>query len=380
LLCGAAAITYFGAAIPTAKISPSHIEIRKDPHVNLPVTVLRKIKGRIARMSGRSPPPPAAIPLHHPMQFDPATLPWIDRPHADVDAYVASLGSRPASYDLREQLVQWQRDGFAIFPQLIPREMIDAYRADVDELVRNRARYNTRVLLEDVGITRIRKTTEDQLEHPHARIMDFHNQSVIAKKMVLHPTIVDFLRHLFRDDVVAMQTLTFWRGSEQWTHQDAAYVVSQIPSHLAATWIALEDVHPDAGPLEYFPGSHRLPNFDFGNGMFLTPKSTRTDLDFRDYLEAECAKAGIGMQTFCPRKGDVLFWHATLAHRGGKVNDRARTRLSLVTHYSSRSGYPRDRRAIYQPPRVHAYNGAYVYGDPMNPRQEDCFERGKAFA
>lgn len=346
--------------------------------MNFPGSVLRRIKGRLARMSGKVPPPPAAVPAGHPMAFDPATLPWLDRDDADIDAYVEALGASAPAYDLRARLIEWRRNGYVIFPQLIPHDMIDAYRADIDELVADRAKYRTRVLLEGIGIKPISETTAEQLAHPHARIMDFHNQSSMAKEILLHPTIVDFLQHVFRQQVVAMQTLTFWRGSEQWTHQDAAYVVSQIPSHLAATWIALEDVHPDAGPLEYFPGSHKLPKFDFGNGMFLTPESTRNDLDFRDFLEAECARANICMESFAPRKGDVLFWHATLAHRGGKVKDRTRTRLSLVTHYSSRAAYPNDRRAIHEAPRVFERNGGLVYGDPLNPAQEDCFARGTA--
>ena len=62
-----------------------------------------------------------------------------------------------------------------------------------------------------------------------------------------------------------MQSLTFIYGSEQRLHQDFLYVVAKIPSHLAAAWIALEDVHPEAGPLFYFP-VNRLPKFDFGTG------------------------------------------------------------------------------------------------------------------
>ncbi|MFO1316091.1 MAG: phytanoyl-CoA dioxygenase family protein [Burkholderiales bacterium] len=344
--------------------------------MSLPGVVLRKIKGRLARVGGRTPPPPAAVPAGHPMAFDPATLPWLDRERADIAGYVAALdpAQRPR-FDLAEKLEHWRRFGYVVFPKLIPEALIDAYRADLADLVAQRAHHRSRVLIEGVGIKAIRDATDEELRHPHARIMDFHNQSVAAKRIILHPDIVAFLGHVFRDRVVAMQTLTFWRGSEQWTHQDFAYVVSRIPSHLAATWVALEDVHPDAGPLEYFPGSHRLPVFDFGNGMFLTPESTMTDIDFRDFLEGEAAKAGLALQCFAPRKGDVLFWHAALAHRGGTVKDSGLTRLSLVTHYSSATGYPTDRRAPGSKPRILEYNGGWVYADPTLRGDEDRFSR-----
>ena len=292
---------------------------------------------------------------------DAGTVPWIDRAEADIDAYMTGL--RPY-YNLREKLDHWRRYGYVVFEKLIPEAWIDAYRADVDDLIASHAQFGTKVL-SNLGIKSIRDMTIDQVTGPYTRIMNFHNQSVAGKKIMLHPTIVDFTEHLFRDRVVAMQSLTFLRGSEQKTHRDIAYVVAQIPSYLCATWIALEDVHQDAGPLEYFPGSHRLPSFDFGNGMFLTPESSKGEPEFVAYLESECAKAGIKMQTFMPAKGDVLFWHAALAHRGGKVNNRDRTRLSLVTHYSSVSAYPRDRRAHHVTSHACSeYGRGLVYGNP----------------
>lgn len=317
---------------------------------------------------------PEATPVP---EFDAGTMPWIDRPDADIDGYVNGLNPlrRPA-YDLREKLDHWHRYGYVVFERLIPEEWIDAYRADVDQLISNRQQFGTLVLMKHIGIKSISEITIEQLNGQGARIMDFHNQSIAGKKIMLHPTIVGFVEHLFRDRAVAMQSLTFLYGSEQKSHQDYAYVVAQIPSHLCATWIALEDVHPDAGPLEYFPGSHRLPKFDFGNGMFLTPESSKREPEFAAYIESECANAGIQMQTFAPKKGDVLFWHSALAHRGGMVKNRDLTRLSLVTHYSSIGAYPRDRRAPHDAPNVFEFGGGLVYANPLMPEQEDCFKRG----
>lgn len=306
------------------------------------------------------------------LRFDPGTLPWIDRPDADVDAYMATLGDRaPRGYDLRGQLAHWREHGYVIFRDLIPGSWVDAFAADMDRLVAERARMPTRVMAEGMGIRPISDFTLDEIEGPHVRVIDFHNQSVAAKTIILHPTIVEFIGHLFRDTVVAMQTLTYWRSSEQHSHQDFAYVVANIPSHLCATWVALEDVDAGAGPLEYFPGSHRLPMFDFGNGMFATTESTRNEIEFRDFLEHECAARGIEPVSFTPRKGDVLFWHAALVHRGGQVRDRALTRKSLVSHYSTATAYPWHRRAMGRRPRVCMYGRGLVYADPHLADAED---------
>jgi phytanoyl-CoA hydroxylase len=181
---------------------------------------------------------------------------------------------------------------------------------------------------------------------------------------------------VFAEPVVAMQTLTFYRGSQQEEHQDYAYVVSGNPAHLAASWIALEDVHPDAGPLAYFPGSHRIPKFDFGNGLFMTPESPRREVDFLAHIRSQCARLGLEQKTFLARKGDVFVWHGALVHRGSPVSDAARTRLSLATHYSSASAYPRDRRNIEIAPDRYHLNGAVVYGDPLRPRTENVLAGG----
>ena len=55
-------------------------------------------------------------------------------------------------------------------------------------------------------------------------------------------------------------------------HQDTAYVVVQkSPLSLAASWIAMEDIQEESGELQYYEGSHRIPDFTFND----TSKSWR---------------------------------------------------------------------------------------------------------
>lgn len=227
----------------------------------------------------------------------------------------------------------------------------------------------------------MRDRTTEELKVPHSRIMDFHNQSVAAKHIMLHPKITSFLTHVFRQTPVAMQSLTCKHGTEQHTHQDFAFVVSQIPSHLAASWIALEDVDPDAGPLACYPGSQFCSKFDFGggSGMFLTPDSTQNDVDFAKHLETEMAKLGIEPTYLTAKKGDVLMWHASLVHAGSKAVDNHLTRRSFVSHYSSVEAYPFDRRQPDVEPVRYVLNGGQVFQDPVRPEVENSFERGLAF-
>ena len=153
-------------------------------------------------------------------------------------------------------------------------------------------------------------------------------------------------------------------------------MVSSIPSHLAASWIALEDVSPEAGPLSYYPGSHTIRKFDWGNGMFLTPESSHDENDFARHIEAECRQMNLREEVLLARKGDVFVWHAALAHRGNPATRSGLTRKSFVTHYSSVHGYPRDRRSPETEPIKYPLNGGLVYGDPRWPEEENTFRRG----
>lgn len=307
--------------------------------------------------------------------FSPQTLPWLDRPSLAVDEYVGSLDGQ-ASEELRGQLLHWTQFGYVVLPGAIEHSLIDAYLADLNEAIAAR-KLSSRVLIEGHGVRPLNECTSDQLAVKHKRIMDFHNVSVAGKQLGLHPKIVGFLRHVFREPPLAMQSLTFIHGSEQHTHQDFPYVVpTRYPSHLAASWIALEDVHPDAGPLGYYPGSHTLPKFDWGNGLFFNEQSTENELSFAAFLDDQARRMGLKAETFCPKKGDVFFWHGCLAHMGTPTKDPSRTRCSFVTHYSTVTGNPIDRRAMDQDPLRIELNGGVVYGDPRHPEEEDSLTRG----
>lgn len=323
---------------------------------------------------------PSAEPVRrpHPTQLDPATLPWLDRPEADIEGYVRGLGAAAKDPELLiEQLQSWRNNGYVLLPQAIEPELVDALLGDVEELFDNCSQYSILINSESKGIHPAREFKREDFTEHHMRVLDFHNNSIAGKRISLHPKLVSILEHIFREPVVAMQSLTFIYGSEQTTHQDFAYVVSRIPSHLAAAWVALEDVKPEAGPLGYFPGSHRLPKFDFGNGIFLTPESTKNEFHFRDHLEAECKKAGIEKRIFLPKKGDVFVWHGALAHLGTSQQDPRLTRKSYVTHYSTVRAYPFDRRRDGVVPPKHYLNGGVVYGNPHHPEEEDLFTRGE---
>ncbi|GAB2604790.1 phytanoyl-CoA dioxygenase family protein [Spirosoma areae] len=316
-------------------------------------------------------------------EFDHASLPWIDKEDADITAFMKQYpAAKNLPYDLEEKMRFWRVNGYVILDQAIQTAWLDQLWSEIEELIEHHEDYQTLVRIDlpeyrSKPVQPVKDVPKSVLNGPYIKFTDFHDNSVIGKKIMLHKNIIAFLEAVFGDKVIGMQSLLFKYGSQQATHQDFAYVVSEIPSHLAAAWIALEDVHIDSGPLFYYPGSHKINKFNFGNGIFFNDKSTLDPNDFANYLDAACQKAGLVKKTLLVKKGDVLIWHAALAHGGDAIRNAALTRKSFVCHYSSDKAYRHHRQSPTAEPIRRTINGADVFVNPHLPDQEDIFTAGK---
>lgn len=297
------------------------------------------------------------------------TVPWIDDPRADIDAYVDRVGE-PPGFDLRARLEEWRARGVVVFENVVDRALIRALLEDIDYLKRHYRDFELSVELR--GEHRdIRQFTAQDLESDGLKFNSIHSISRAACLLSLNPSVMTFLRHVFGAPPCALQSLTFYKGSQQPAHIDYPYVRTQTRlGRLAASWIPLEDIHPDSGPLAYYPGSHdpRISGFfDWGGGSILMePDSSRTPMEFSNYLWDRMRAAGLAPQVFLPKAGDVLIWHGNLVHEGMRVNDPGRTRKSYVTHYTSLDAYPGDFRkpdALARGAGVFR-NGGYVFDYP----------------
>src|SRR5262249_29249344 len=138
-------------------------------------------------------------------------------------------------------------------------------------------------------------------------------------------------------------------GSQQEIHQDSAYVPYTLPLQFAASWIALQDVDAGTGELEYFTESHRkLPDFLYdghksvhdaarlGAGNNLLGEAVQAHVQA---IQREATARDLPKDRFLASRGDVLIWHAELAHGGASTSSQS-TRKSLVTHYCPREVAP----------------------------------------
>jgi ectoine hydroxylase-related dioxygenase (phytanoyl-CoA dioxygenase family) len=85
------------------------------------------------------------------------------------------------------------------------------------------------------------------------------------------------------------------------------------------------------GPLMYYPGSHRLPEYtmqDFG----LRPDAADYGL-YEIAIENVIAERGFVRHLATIKKGEALLWSCSLVHGGSLQLDKTRSRHSMVTHY-----------------------------------------------
>jgi ectoine hydroxylase-related dioxygenase (phytanoyl-CoA dioxygenase family) len=136
--------------------------------------------------------------------------------------------------------------------------------------------------------------------------------------------------------VELFQSLNFERSTQQRAHSDFIHMTTFPPGNLIAAWVALEDIHPDSGPLHYYRGSHQLPyvlNREIGNVGTRTKLGPKAYADYEDYIEGTIHEHGLQKEIFLPRQGDVFIWHANLLHGAEPIADPQQTRKSMVFHY-----------------------------------------------
>ena len=107
--------------------------------------------------------------------------------------------------------------------------------------------------------------------------------------------------------------------------------------YLTGVWIALEDIHPDSGPLSIAAKSHRLPLFSFERINLPIPKSEKEFKEYytmyEDWVREMIDTNDLEIVTPKLNKGQCLIWLSNLLHGSFKIRDRSLSRKSLVVHF-----------------------------------------------
>tara|TARA_B100000378_G_scaffold278874_1_gene284079 strand:+ start:4420 stop:5370 length:951 start_codon:yes stop_codon:yes gene_type:complete len=167
------------------------------------------------------------------------------------------------------------------------------------------------------------------------RIQDAWKFDDDVRAVAANHVVMDLLSKLYGRQAFPFQTLNFPVGTQQDGHSDAVHFSSIPERFMCGVWLAMEDVDKGAGPLFYYPGSHRWPimtNALIGRRGYGSDLVSAQD-PYGPAWQALCEAYGVEKQVFLPRKGQALIWCANLLHGGSHQDDPTLTRWSQVTHY-----------------------------------------------
>ena len=239
-----------------------------------------------------------------------------------------------------EQLQLWQDEGALRLDGFFGPGAVREVNAIVEDIWRRRPRS---LVVDDLTTStrcRMNRVRPEDREH-HFKLNDLYLDSKRLREVALEPTLVDVVGRLLGDRAVLCNTLNLERSSEQDYHVDSLYMTPLSEGSLVAAWIALEDCSANAGPLTYYPGSHRIPPYRFSRGSHFVPGEMG---NWAAYMERQISALGLTSRVLEARSGDLFVWHANLLHGARPVQERGATRRSLVCHYfglrdSRRRGY-----------------------------------------
>ncbi|MCT7948421.1 phytanoyl-CoA dioxygenase family protein [Ancylothrix sp. C2] len=234
----------------------------------------------------------------------------------------------------QEQKHFWDENGYLILPAFFSAEQIDKvvklHRRLWEECPSN-------VVVDDMETNRrcyMIDLSEEEKNH-RCKVNDLYLNYEEIRDLSLNERLGNILGELLADVPVLCNTLSLDYGTEQFLHVDSLYMTPFTDHALVATWIALEDCHPNAGPLCYIPGSHKIPIYRFSSG---SPHVIENEFPaWQEYMAEEVKKNNLKEEFFTPKKGDVFIWHAQLLHGGSAIKDLNLTRKSLVNHYFTKT-------------------------------------------
>ena len=218
----------------------------------------------------------------------------------------------------------WNSDGFVIKKKFIPEDLMAAYE---ECWIRcNGEMINGELVMHSPGGWGYCTPYRDHKE---------------VRDLLTYKGISDTLEELIGEPAGVHLNLTGWVSTTRNWHQDTYLNPAHVGDYYGAVWIAFDTIHPDSGPFQFVRGSHRWPVVTQEKILKALPPHER-DHRWPRFSESlltplfteEIEKRGAEVITYLPERGDILFWHGRLLHRGSIANKPGMTRKTVIAHYS----------------------------------------------
>jgi ectoine hydroxylase-related dioxygenase (phytanoyl-CoA dioxygenase family) len=234
-----------------------------------------------------------------------------------------------------EQKQFWEDNGYLVLPGLFQAEEVQAVNDIVERIAKDpKSGGNATIdVLHGTYAGKRFRAAEAPLEAftGPIKINDLFLEQAEVRHLALNKRLTHILKQLMDGAPMVCNSLNFMWGSQQPNHFDTWYMPPPVENKLAVSSICLEDVRPDAGPLVYYPGTHKIPPFRFSHGGI---HAINEEMDAcRAYVEEQLEKTKAPRLEFNGKAGDVFLWHGQLLHGGTAIKNPEHTRKTLVTHY-----------------------------------------------
>jgi hypothetical protein len=256
--------------------------------------------------------------------------PWLDQDDA-LARVDARLQQREIASDEADLCRSWAANGYIVLNNLIESRVLDDVWGAYEKAIRS---------------GKIAPPPEPAGENdPYpGRYLNPHKKLGAFCQILKHAELLRHIRLLMGREPKPLQTIAAHKGSQQGLHSDSIHMTTYPLGYLSAAWIAFEDIHPDCGPLVYYPGSHRLP-YVFSKDVGISeddfkkdgygPYHARYEPYIRELVDRHCLEP----HYFHARKGDVLIWHANLIHGGSQRRNLDFSRRSVVCHFFVKNAF-----------------------------------------
>jgi hypothetical protein len=235
--------------------------------------------------------------------FDHSAVPWVDS-----NQFEAELRNRSGSLtpEQRTAASELHEHGFTLLRGMVPPELCDQVREEVEPMF------------------------ADDYAQKERRVPDaWRRQAHSVRDVATLRGIQDLLGAVYGRRPIPFQTLNFKWGSQQGYHSDSIHFTSIPDRFMCGVWVALEAVNSRNGPLTYYPGSHRVPQFR----SFEPGDSAGRYAQFEAMQIGVMERMGVAPVDLEADKGDALIWTSNLLHGGRPILEEGSTRWSQVTHY-----------------------------------------------
>jgi len=252
-----------------------------------------------------------------------------------------------------QEYVAFHEQGFLIVRGLIPPEDIQEMIEHTEDLLAGRVSAPEIVGLSD-------KLTPDQQIAHWTRAHMLHRILPIHERFLLHPRTLDVLEALIGPDVLALQSMLFFKqpGQDgQGYHQDSYYIPS-FPDTLCGAWVAIERADEENGCMWMTVGSQHEPIYPdvqprAGHNTMLGDIATISGASSTDEALnglTPVARKYVGREVKAEvDAGDVVFFGGHILHRSLRNRSLTRSRRSFVGHYcNARSLVPWNHGQPYE--------------------------------